>query len=351
MPSLASFHTLFVREHNRLAGLLEKACCDGDDDKVFQRARRIVIAEFQNVVFSQFLPQLFGPGVLETYRLGVGGRSRYDPSVNPTIRNAFSTAAFRFGHSMIWNNVTLVDGGGRPTREYQIRDTYFDDSVPLSAGGRGVDHVLNGMARQPGGRVDLSVVEDVTNFLFVNGSGVTGADLVARNVQRGRDHGLPPYNEYRRYCGMAPACRWDQRPPELSREAWRTLEGLYDSPRDIDLYVGGLAEEAGGAESMLGRTFTCLVAKQFYNLKFGDRFFYTHAAGPGVVYPFTDEQLANLRARTIRDLVCDNTDLPSFPDDPFRMSSKSRSCSKKVPLKISLFSDSYEKQALFSKGQ
>ncbi len=348
MPSLASFHTLFLREHNRLALEISKVCCDGDDGLIFQRARRIAIAEFQNVVYSEFLPKLLGFRTIYQYRLEVDQRSVYDPTVNPTIRNAFSTAAFRFGHSMVWNNITLVNDQGDWFREYHIRDKYFQDDIPMSMEGRGVDFIMNGMAVQPGGAVDLSIVEDLTNYLFINSSGVTGADLIARNIQRGRDHGLPPYNEYRKYCGLAPACTWELKPPEISFQTWDFLRDLYDSPQDIDLYVGGLAEEQS-QESMLGKTFTCLIAKQFHNLKFGDRFFYTHLSPqPEVIFPFTDDQIFNIRSRKMRDIVCDNTLLPNFPEYPFRLHSKMKSCSEKVPVNMDLFSDAYENQAAFN---
>jgi len=346
MPSLAALHTLFLREHNRLAGELRRVCCRGEDDFIFQRARRIAVAEFQHLTYAHFLPKLFGPEVLAQYRLSADERSVYNPSVNPTIRNAFSTAAMRFGHSMVWDNVSLVNAAGRHMREYRIKDTYFDDDLPTSHDGRGVDYVLNGMARQPAGAFDSAVVADVTHFLFVNNTGVTGADLIARNIQRGRDHGLPAYNEYRRYCGLRPACDWSQKPEEIPADAWSNLMEVYDRAADVDLYVGGILEAPSPPSSALGPTFTCLIAKQFYNLKFGDRFFYSHGTGPGVVFPLSDAQLANVRQRTLRDVVCDNSELSAFPKDPFLLSSPVTSCRERSPILVDLFSDAYENRML-----
>ena len=67
------------------------------DDLFFQETRRIVVAEIQNIVYGEYLPSILGEKYMNKYGLSVTENSDYDPSVNPTIFNEFSTAAFRFG--------------------------------------------------------------------------------------------------------------------------------------------------------------------------------------------------------------------------------------------------------------
>ena len=350
MPGLAAMHTVMMREHNRLALLLGQVCCDEEDEFVYQRTRRIVMAEWQNIIYGEYLPLLLGPEAMQKYHLSVDKRSAYSPKVNPAIRNGFTTAAFRFGHSMVWNNVTMVNQGGQGFHEYHVKSTFFDEDLHKYEGGTGTDFILNGLAVQESGPRDLNVVSDLSNFLFVNGTGLTGGDLIARNINRGRDHGLPPYNEYRYFCGMHMICSWEEVPQEIEPALWQKFQTIYDSPADIDLFVGGLAEKPDGT-SMLGKTFTCLIGRQFFNLKYGDRFFFSHVGSDLVQFPFTHEQFHHIRKRTLRDLICDNTVLRSFPAAPMLLRSQQISCEQRNVIDVNLFGDDYENKVTLHDGQ
>jgi len=70
---------------------------------------------------------------------------------------------------------------------------------------------------------------------------------------------------------MPKACSWSEPPLEIDPYHWQLLSTLYDSPSDIDLYVGGLAELPHGG-GIIGRTFNCIIGKQFHDVKFGDRY-------------------------------------------------------------------------------
>ena len=70
---------------------------------------RIVIAEMQNIVYGQYLPNILGPNIVKQYDLSIDQASTYNAKKDPSITNAFATAAYRFGHSMIRNIVKLID--------------------------------------------------------------------------------------------------------------------------------------------------------------------------------------------------------------------------------------------------
>ena len=59
-----------------------------------------------------------------------------------------------------------------------------------------MEAIINGMLNQNPESPDANMVSDITQSLFAN-KNFPGSDLIARNIHRGRDHGLPAYNEYR----------------------------------------------------------------------------------------------------------------------------------------------------------
>ena len=62
---------------------------------LMQETRKIVMAELQNIVYREWLPAFLSPQTLQKSNLGLQPDSQYHPSVNPSIRNEFSTAAYR----------------------------------------------------------------------------------------------------------------------------------------------------------------------------------------------------------------------------------------------------------------
>lgn len=102
--SLTAVHTLFAREHNRLAGILSEINPRWSDELLFYETRRIVIAKLQHIIFKEWLPLVIGSERMTRFNLHVredGYSSDFNPEVNSCITSEFSTAAMRFGHSTV----------------------------------------------------------------------------------------------------------------------------------------------------------------------------------------------------------------------------------------------------------
>jgi len=260
---LTSMHTLFVREHNRyvIALAIDRPGLSGEE--LYQRGRRFVGALMQAITYNEFLPALMGNGAISAY-------NGYNPNVDASIANIFSTAAYRFGHSMLSPVLLRLDQNLSviPEGNLELRDAFFTPETITDEGG--IDPILRGLAKQVAQRLDTLIVDDVRNFLFgPPGSG--GFDLASLNMQRGRDHGLPLYNDVREQMGLSRATSFQEinSDPDIQMK----LQEAYGDVDSIDLWAGGLAEEPL-AGSHLGELFHLIVKKQFEALRDGDRFWY-----------------------------------------------------------------------------
>ncbi|XP_049870495.1 chorion peroxidase [Pectinophora gossypiella] len=300
--SLTVLHTIWTREHNRIARALSRLNPDWDEDTVYLEARRLVQAEFQHIIYNEWLPILLGPQIMQTFGLAPsdGYSSSYDPNTNPSITSEFSAAAMRFGHSIADGKITVPNLSTNSVYEtVSIPELMFQPSRLRLR--NFLDRLLVGLTRQPMQSVDPFVTEGLTRYLF-HGGNPFGLDLASINIQRGRDWGLRSYNHYRRLIGLRPVEDFYQFSPNTAQR----LSSVYSTPEDIELWVGGLLEPPveGG---VVGATFAQIIADQFSRLKKGDRYFYEYGpdVNPGA---FTPSQLSEIKKVTISRIVCDNTD-------------------------------------------
>jgi len=295
---LAGMHTLFVREHNRLCDSLIQVHPDWTDEQLYQHARRMVSGIMQAIIYEEWLPAM---GVYLPEYEG------YFTDVNPNIFNVFSTAAFRFGHTLL--NSTLlrmsIDGGTIPEGNISLRDAFFQPSEILL--GRGLDPLFKGMAHQMMQKYDCRVVEDVRSFLFGQ-PGQGGLDLVSINIMRGRERGLPDFNPIRSDLGL-PVKETFQDICTIPEDA-AMMESLYGSVFQIDPWVGMLAESRM-PNSFLGETAMEIVARQFRALRDGDRFFYLNDPG------LTQEERTWIQNQRISGIVHRNSGVKNIQDSAF----------------------------------
>lgn len=294
--ALTAMHTLFVREHNRLADAFRSADPGLSGEEIYQRSRAVVGGLIQAITYNEFLPLLLGENAIPPY-------TGYDASVRPSISNLFATASYRLGHSMISSHIQRL----RETRDaipdghLPLRDAFFTPSRIEDEGG--IDPILRGLAWQVMQEVDLLIVDDLRNFLFgPPGSG--GLDLASLNIQRGRDHGLPCYTQVRTTLGLSPITTFDDITSDPVRSAQLLL--AYGEVDKVDLWAGSLAEDhVEGA--MVGQLLHTVLADQFQRLRDGDRFWYQNF--------FSGSLLAEIENTTLADVIRRNTDISFEIDD------------------------------------
>lgn len=259
---LTAMHTLFVREHNLWAGLFGVLDPILDGDQIYELSRAMVGAEIQAVTYREFLPVLLGPDALAPYQ-------GYQPDVDAGVSNVFATAAYRVGHTMLSPQLQRLRANGQPipAGHISLADAFFNPQAFLESG---LAPILRGLARQPAQEIDPHIVDPVRNFLF-GPPGAGGFDLASLNLQRGREHGLPGYNQVRVDFGLPPASSFADVNPDPAVEA--ALAAVYATVDDVDVWVGGLSEpHVAGA--VVGETFFAILKDQFERARDGDRFWY-----------------------------------------------------------------------------
>lgn len=256
-PALTAMHTLFIREHNRIAGEVSQAFPHYTEEEMFQLARKIAVAELQAVTYYGFLPTVLGKR-LPKYR-------GYKDDVLADVSNEFSTVAFRVGHTMINNDQTFISQDGKVTKK-SLPAVFFN---PKWIATIGIDDTVRGMFRTRCAEIDVKVATSVRDFL-VTGKKVH-IDLTAVNLQRGRDHGVVSYNDMRKAYGLKPVKWFTQ-----ITKYWPVAKKLRDVYGDVDrveAWMGGVAEDHIRGGSM-GPLFTAIWERQFLRLRDGDRFYF-----------------------------------------------------------------------------
>jgi peroxidase len=298
-PELTAVTTLFMREHNAWVKTLKAQHAAWSGSQLYQMARAITTAEYQNIVYSGYLPHLIGP-VLGRY-------TGYDPSVNPQVTQEFSTAAFRVGHSQVSDTQEGLSNTGAVMFTESIAKAFFN--TPAIDELNGIDPLLRSLGADYSQATDVYTVSALRNLLIAGlvGGDIDKIDLIAIDIQRQRDVGLNTLNGTRQAIGMKPYASFAQLTADPVLRG--NLGRIYGTIDNVDLFMGGLAEaHAPGAN--LGPTFQAIVADQFRRLRSGDRFFWQNER-------FDPQTAALISKTTLATLMLRNSDTTHLQSDVF----------------------------------
>jgi hypothetical protein len=394
--ALTAVHTLFAREHNRIVAQLPSWLSQYDR---FQLARAVVIAEQQYITYNEFLPAM---GVsLPSYR-------GYNPGLNPSLSHEFATVGYR-AHSQLHGELeteTEVDRYSQATLdaleaqgvELAIDGDDIEIAVPLNVGFFNPELVkqiqlgpmLVGLGSEPQYKNDEMIDNQLRSVLFqipVSGNpecldgptlpecfrGVV--DLGGIDVQRGRDHGMPSYNQMRNAFGLPSKTSFtsitgestDSFPSDplltpgneindpnsldivalfdsngnpttvenddATRVVRRTtlaarLKAIYGSVSNLDAFTGMVAERpVTGSE--LGELQLAVWRDQFRALRDGDRFFYLNDP----LQSFIRQNFGIDFRRSLAQVIAANTDiaLSSLPANVFRVPATAAAATQSPP--------------------
>jgi len=297
-PELTAVVTLFMREHNFWVSTLKAEHPEWTGDQLYNMAKAITTAEYQNIVYEEYLPLLIGP-VLGPYH-------GYNPDIDAQVTQEFSTAAFRL-HTQVSDTQEGLDNNGNVVFTESLAQSFFN--TPEIDESNGINPLIRSLGVDFAQATDVYVVAALRNLLFaplVDG-GIDEIDLIAIDIQRERDVGLGTLNQTRHAIGLE---RYDSF-AELTTDPvlQKSLQTVYGTIDNVDLFIGGLAENhTPGAR--VGPTFQAIIARQFGALRAGDRFFWMNEG-------FNNEAADMISKTTLADIIKRNTDTTNLQADVF----------------------------------
>ena len=320
--SLFLFHTLFLREHNRIASEISQSHPAMTDELVYQKARSINIAQYQNIIMYEYLTSLLGSHFDDL----VGQYPGYSEEVDPTTSLMFASVAYRFGHSGLANYAPLDTCGDISTLVLSPFLPPGSDIPNIGQTGgpfnpiiqtvvaQGLENIIRGIVIKKSNRIDLKYVDGVRNIRVSAGV----IDLLSLDIIRGRLNGVPDYARFLKSLGddrgiySSPDCPSDlettsglnqtdpiacfvkivaedvDNPSVDEIKVAEDLRNVYEKVLHVDAIIGLLAEPHLSGGVSFSQNIALLTADQFKRSRDGDRFWFENN---GVTSQFSSEEL------------------------------------------------------------
>lgn len=206
-PFLALWHSIFLRNHNRLANRLAKINIHWGDHRLFHEARRINIAIYQKILYEEWLSIFLGKNYCKKHGLNCDCNSlfcdHHSYDINASTLNEFATSAFRYMHSFINSEFEIYDENFEQVNSFNLSDTITKSNMlednyenfirgflkqPINLEGYSSEVSFNFNYREIDENTKFLTVFQILNKFFKNKNEM-GIDLLSFDIQRERDHG------------------------------------------------------------------------------------------------------------------------------------------------------------------
>lgn len=228
-PVTSALNTLFLREHNRVAGIIEKANPSWNDDRVFETARNVMIVLLIKRVVEEYINHI------SPYWF----KFRANPSVAwSTSWNKSNWIAIEFNLLYRWHGFVpdtfLFEGKSIPVSNFILDNTLLNCN--------GLALVFDQASHQKAGELGLF---NTTQRLHL---------VEQRSIEQGRDNQLASYNDYREAMKFPRVTKFEQ--INGDPQVVQGLKKVYGDVDKIEFFVGLFAEESrprSAVPSLIGR--------------------------------------------------------------------------------------------------
>ncbi|XP_017112083.1 peroxidase [Drosophila elegans] len=270
-PFSILIYTIFMRNHNRLANELRLKNRRWGDEKLFQAAKAINVDIYRRVVIDEWLPVVLGGPLAIAVKT-----QQYTRALE--VSNEFGVAAIRFYLSMLPNELqnlskdNVVHGTERnneyvlvtknlpTTNLFELKEEIYKPKLEYTS--KKLNDILESLLNQETMKMDSAYSGGV---VWHKDTKPTHADILAFDIQRGRDHGLLPYHRYVESCTLSrPVNSWTDFESLIPEDVLDKLKTIYNSWSDVDLIVGGISEKP--VYGSVGPTFSCIIGEQFVHV-------------------------------------------------------------------------------------
>ncbi|ALC47693.1 Irc, partial [Drosophila busckii] len=322
-------YTIFMRNHNRIAAELAARHKSWDDEKLFHAAKSINIDIYRRIIMDEWLTEVLGA------ELAAEVHATKSAEQAAEVSNEVGVAAIRFYLSMLPNVLhNLADNEVQSARAsnnvlpltnlFELEDEIYKPQLEYTK--NKLNEILKSLIHERAMKMDASYVGAVSisyakakyleltpkplQIVWHEKTKPTHADVLAFDIQRGRDHGLQPYYKYLQICSNTTIDSWSDYETYIPRELVDKLKSVYKNWSDVDLIIGGIAERT--VNSTIGPTFSCILAEQF--AKIHQRHQQQHS-------PANAALLDAYSSINGSKLLCLNSNVEAVPRNIFRLQS------------------------------